>query len=611
MENIFSSTGVVHGESMIGYTRYLEKLREYAFCQNKSIGVSVSGMHQVGKTSLIHAICTEAQKDDYLTIYIDLCEIKADSNMLMFELIQSVTRLIKRELNLRYINEDLINEDIKEIQDCGCDNNSLRSSFKYLFEDIGRMYHIIFVIDEFDSAKVLENADNELLRTIMTTAKYNTSLFLISRSQIEFIVADNHNNSKLAASIKKEYIKGFNKDDINQYYSKLSEYYSIDLNEEERKTLEFHAGIIPKLYSQIGEKLVSAKSSMGATNIDNACKGLANEFFGYYSTVFDRLDNDGYVNDVYAAVIGPITGVSAQRIDALKAIGYLMRDDENNYIAFSLYFSVFLRNQKIKFSSEWEKIIAVEKKIKNIVEEQLLRFNIKPSDKEYYEKFLNKAYRQAGKVYNSLQYDKYMDASEKNFHCQCTLLDVMSLKNTIHAFLSPLWNDCFSQYFNNDPYRNWELHFEQCCKARDPLAHGHKEFLTQAERDIVSGYCDNIQNAIINSAGNINKTPMVLPEWFDDKTDATGTELRIKEKETIIESSDLEKCIGNTYTFKVSTVKGSKVVQGVLAENNFNATLKREFYSSLDEDKKVEDAVFQVVVREVAPQKDRLLVEMV
>ena len=102
--NIFRPGGIVRGESMIGYSRYINSLKEYAFDEGDSIGISVTGMHQVGKTSLMMSICEEAdkQKDRFISVYIDLCEIKLDNGTgLMYELIKSTSQILARELKKR------------------------------------------------------------------------------------------------------------------------------------------------------------------------------------------------------------------------------------------------------------------------------------------------------------------------------------------------------------------------------------------------------------------------------------------------------------------------------------------------------------------------------
>ena len=96
-------------------------------------------------------------------------------------------------------------------------------NFKDLIEEIGETKHFIYIIDEFDSAKEFETADDELLRTLMSSPKYNCTVFLVSRAQIQNIVADNRCNSWLPQAVKKEYIHGFNENDINLFYNKLEE----------------------------------------------------------------------------------------------------------------------------------------------------------------------------------------------------------------------------------------------------------------------------------------------------------------------------------------------------------------------------------------------------
>ena len=208
MENIFMPTGNVSGDSMIGYERYYKRIQEAAFITNQSRGISVSGMHRVGKTSLMKKMKAEADgRDGYVSIYIDLARVvTSSSNSKMFELMKIVAVDIRDACEEKgFYNPNLISI-CNSIVQSECDSNLLRNQFLRMIALIGRTHHTILIIDEFDSAKEFKTEDHELLRELFGDQANNCSVFLVSRAQIINIVKDNGNNSTLPQAVKKEYI---------------------------------------------------------------------------------------------------------------------------------------------------------------------------------------------------------------------------------------------------------------------------------------------------------------------------------------------------------------------------------------------------------------------
>ena len=514
-DNVFKTVVRVSGESMIGYERYQKVLLEYAMFEDTSTGVSVSGMHQFGKSSLMDVICNavEKQTEKYISVTVNLAELCSAPEDLMFRMIKNVTDTLKRSIRRRGINDPFIQEDIEDICSRQSDSQEFRGYFKQLFEDLGQHVHIVFVIDEFDSAVGFSMADDELLRTLMTTPKYNVSLFMVSRRQLQYIVNDNRCNSTLPANTNNVYIAGFNQEDRNKFFDIFPRLYQTELTEKEKKTIEFYAGNSPCIYSHIGHALVREILDGRKPDVEAICLQKSRDFRTYYEVVMQRLESDGIAGDLYSVVIGPTVGISAQQVDALEMSGYLTRDSDT-YYSFSPYFVLMLGENKMDVS-EGERVLEVDRRIKRIVEEQLNRFGIAAADKQKYEYFLQKKYQQEGKIYNPETYDRFISTTRRRYNTECTLLDVMSLGNTIDSFVEPLWEECFAQYFGNAPYRDWKPLFQKCCMARDPLMHGHREFLSKQDCTIVAGYCDKILTMLATETANADKTSQPhCPAWL-------------------------------------------------------------------------------------------------
>ena len=75
------------------------------------------------------------------------------------------------------------------------------------------------------------------------------------------------------------------------------------------------------------------------------------------------------------------------------------------------------------------------------------------------------------------------------------LLDVISLKDSI-KILKKYWDKSFAKYFNGDTFSRWDNIFSLCIKVRNPLAHGHENYLTETTKFELQEYCRVILNQL-------------------------------------------------------------------------------------------------------------------
>ena len=54
------------------------------------------------------------------------------------------------------------------------------------------------------------------------------------------------------------------------------------------------------------------------------------------------------------------------------------------------------------------------------------------------------------------------------------------------------WLDIFAKYFNNAKLSEYEYKFQKCIRARNPIAHGHEDYLTALDKNEVDNYCKAI-----------------------------------------------------------------------------------------------------------------------
>ena len=93
------------------------------------------------------------------------------------------------------------------------------------------------------------------------------------------------------------------------------------------------------------------------------------------------------------------------------------------------------------------------------------------------------------------KYDRFISNNLREFNVNSTYLDVISLKDSF-IIIKECWTDIFAKYFGNTMYSEWECKFLKCGKVRNPIAHGHEEYLSELDKNEVDIYCKQIFDTI-------------------------------------------------------------------------------------------------------------------
>ena len=289
------------------------------------------------------------------------------------------------------------------------------------------------------------------------------------------------------------YFKGFTDADVEEYYEVLKQY-EIVLTEEQKKEMEYYAGKSPYLLSIFGNKLVERKRVGKEIDISDVFQNDCKLINDYYRDIQRHLERDGDLGRLLPFVIGPNVGVTQNDRDELVNLGYLIFRDEST-IAISDYFNQFLSINMLNFSI-WEAIIGIEKKIKQIIEREMASLidfyqvygdSLKNIEREIILK--------TPEARNSIsRYDTFIADTQKKFLRTCTYFDVMSLNDSLKIIMHA-WS-VFSKYFKDTEMDQWREKFEKCGNARNPIAHGHEEYITDIEKQEIDIYCKEILDAI-------------------------------------------------------------------------------------------------------------------
>lgn len=489
MNNIFQIGGKVNGESFIGRTKLMEYLRKVFVENNARAGKAIVGLTRTGKSSIALNLFKDLP-DDIIYIYEDLNEWSE-----YFELWQDICCSVEDYLNKHNKMTVSMAENLKSMKNENIPWIKLNRTVKKIFEELAIMQiRTILVLDEFDNASVLFDAGTkhfELFRTIFSDGKYDVSAMTISRRNLHTIEGTTYQSSTFHGVLDSIPLKGFDDEDMKAYYSVFSAL-GIELSEEQKEEIEYYAGRAPFLLSILGHYIVETAEVEGSVNISNIFLDKCKAINDYYRDCIQHLTRDNDLKRIVPFVIGPNVGVTQNDRDELINLGYL-RTEDDNLVAISSYFANFLSANMLQISI-WDNVINVEKKIKLIIENEFAKVV------DHYQvggESLIAIQRNVLEAVTGIsngdisRYDSFIANNAKVFNIQSTYLDVMSLNDSF-KILKDCWADIFAKYFNNDLYSNWGSKFDKCSRARNPIAHGHEEYLTDLDKNEIDTYCKQI-----------------------------------------------------------------------------------------------------------------------
>ena len=500
MDNIFQIGGQVSGDSFIGRADFVNSIRVNFIDSEMRTTKSIVGLTRMGKSSAVINSFINLP-DNVIYIYEDLNEWSEYN-----ELWQDICYEVKDQL----IN---LNVQIDPIEDCfdemECGNlpwikmsRTVKKIFGFLSDE---NIKTILVLDEFDNASTLFSEGTkhfELFRTIFSDGKYDVSAITISRRNLYTIEGATYQSSTFHGVLDIVPFKGFDEKDMREYFDVFPRY-GINLDETQRGKIVYYAGNAPYLLSILGHYIIEAANAGEDLDVDKIFLDKCKSINDYYRDCIKHLERDDDLKRIIPFVIGPNIGVTQNDKDELFNLGYF-REENGELVAISEYFVAFLSANMLQIDI-WDNIINLEKKLKQLIERELTRIvshfsaagdNINDVFKIVME---NTPGIEQGDI---SRYDSFMLNNKKVFNLDSSYLDVMSMNDTV-KIIKECWSDIFSAYFNNDLYSEWEGKFGKCSRARNPIAHGHEDYLTDLDKHEVDTYCKQVFDVLAETIKNI------------------------------------------------------------------------------------------------------------
>lgn len=552
MNNIFRIGGQVSGESFIGRKNFIANIRKNFIDSKYRTCKSIIGLTRTGKTSTIK-YCFQDLPDNILYVYEDLNE---RSNYQ--EIWQDICAEIQDQMDAQNISYNDLSNCFESLYDPNLPWIKLCRNVKKIFSHINDLdIKTILVLDEFDKASDLFNEGTkhfELFRTIFSDSKFNVSAITISRRNLYTIEGATYQSSTFHGVLDIIPFKGFDNEDLNEYFEIFNSL-GIKLDEQCKQKIVYYSGNAPYLLSILGHYIIEEYNPNQSLDIDKIFFDKCKAINDYYRDYIKHLERDNDLKRIVPFVIGPNIGVTQNDKDELINLGYF-REEHGKLIAISGYFVDFLSANMLS-TSIWENIISLEKKLKNLVQNEIIEI-IKymsaggNSYNEIYRAILEKIDGINDSTIN--KYDSYIDKNKKQFNIESNYLDVMSLADTVKIIKS-CWMTIFSYYFNDDSFNEWEYKLNKCSKARNPVAHGHEEYLSDNDKKEIDAYCKQIFDLLAQKAKdhqpNQEQILLIAKQFIKSNLDdCKNKELKSNQVNNIVDDNKSTSNASN-YTSKV------------------------------------------------------------
>ncbi len=504
-ENIFNIGGQVTGSSFIGRKSLLERFRNELITDTTKRVYSLVGLSRSGKTSFVKEVFNCTLPKNYFYHYED---ISLDSNffIIWFNVLSHLREFLESDCEFSDVEQRTVDRLLAKISnivdvDTEPDIDAGGLAWNRFCEGIKTVFRLLnklsirgtLVFDEFDRAQEIFRLGTNnfmLFRTVFADAEMNISAVCISRRCMVTIEKKIYQSSTLSNVMIFEPFKGFNEEDMKEYFRIFPERYQIELGDDQRRRIMFYAGNLPYLLAIIGSETVDCCQSGNKVDIDLIFQNKCHTINEYYKACLEHLAREDFLRKIIPFVIGPRVGVTREDASELESIGYLSCKEGYGYTSISEHFRNLLSAKMMELPI-WNEIISLEKRLKALLSYKLHDIavtldliGLPVNDGELAILKLCK--------FNSMDIRSLTSFLKSPGTPNPTYFSVMSFKQTVRI-IAHFWDVCFRKFFNGRDYADFEIRLRKCYTARNPIAHGHEdEFLNDADRNEINSYCNEI-----------------------------------------------------------------------------------------------------------------------
>lgn len=488
-ENPFVDYGkIVRGDRFIGRKKMIGVIENRIIRPVDPGNMAIIGMHRIGKSSLAYKTIMEQKErliaKGVLPIWMGLSSYDQPANFFR----SLVTECVHEMEDLHWLSEQ-----IRRLADRALEADDPWDQIKRFFKKVREAgYGTLFVLDEFDRARLLFEGDTafQRLRELADYPDYRFSLVLTSRRGIRDIEHEAGSGSPFHNIFQVQRLAMFGDEDLDAYFSQFSSI-GMPISDDSRARVLFYCGAHPYLLEMLGCEMVEKFRQNREIDVDRAADAIIQSVFEHYDDAIRLLQEEDTLNKLLQILLGPVIDVGQADVTALENYGLIKPSEQGRYVAYSEHFHAYLemRERTAEFAADlWPVWRDTEKALRRGITTILLA-----NYGERWVERLEKAHPQLKDIFERCRGARQKDERLFGNRASQNLLD-FTYPQDLFAIIFREWNN-FKDVFGVDK-RYWEQRAALLAKIRNPLAHNRDESLREYERQIAEGYCNEILNAL-------------------------------------------------------------------------------------------------------------------
>ena len=524
MENPFANVGqIVRGDRFIGRQKIIDNVEKAVHTPRN---LTIVGMHSIGKSSLVEKVIMRAEnrftENKILPIFLNLPDYE-NREAFFISLVTKCADKMEQILNSPPNQIQVLVETLRKyLGQEYVEWITLKETFEQFFSQSFNEYEykVIFIVDEFDSACDLfeGEAPFSLLRQLgHRRDDYGVVFVLISRRSLAVIENATGSRSGYASVFHPQYLGLFEEEEFEVYFNWF-ESLNIKLSSEHKKRVRFYCGAHPYLLEMLGNSIITEyiKNSK-VVDVDKAADAIRLDISKFYRDVTGLLTDAELLDILLRILFEPTIEVTRSDAEELLAYGFLIKDKQGHYRAYSEHFCDYLSEQhwvsekvplKSTLSSESGDVNHLDKK--NITDEEL-KFTwskTEPALREIITTIMSTLHGEDWIKTLKEQYDFFSNIIEgcrarmKGFENRSSgnrklpesaLFGYTYTDNLFKIILNDnLWNDYFQGIFCQDT-NYWQIRSDFIhAIGRNHVEHNNMTPLDRDQRFIFLGYCEEI-----------------------------------------------------------------------------------------------------------------------
>jgi len=367
-------------------------------------------------------------------------------------------------------------------------NIEKRRFVKKLLRNItAKGYRLIILIDEFDNAKdIFKLQDFQFLREISYNLETKIGIVTISRKTIQELEPDNGSLSNFYQIFDELRLKLFTNDDLSLYWERLKNL-GLKVSDNYIDNLIFYSGKHPFLLDLINYSIFN-KIEQTEINLDevfnSTLEDLKLKLFNEYESILKLMNQENLDNKLIQMIIGPVYDITQRDVEKLLKYSLVKSKPDESFECFAKFFEEYL-SIKSNEVDVWPLFSNFENKMRNIIRQGLIELY----GEDWVKKYSKKTVIQELELARNENKKAFGDRASED------LINYTYPRHFYDGFITANW-DWYKKILKKDK-GDWKPVFSHLAKIRNPLAHNNPNFLSEADKNIATGYCQEILNLII------------------------------------------------------------------------------------------------------------------